>query len=43
MYLNAKKTLDIFLENFMCEKYLFWKYFLFLGPFFGGGDYRGGG
>jgi hypothetical protein len=25
-----------------CEKYLFGKNSLFIGPFFGGGDYSGG-
>ncbi len=43
MSLNKKKILNIFLENFICEKYLVWKNSLFLGPFFGGGDYSGGG
>jgi hypothetical protein len=43
MSLNKKKILNIFLVNFICEKYLFWKNSLFLGPFFGGGDYSGGG
>ncbi len=38
-----KKSLNEFFENFICEKYLFWKNFRFLGPFFGGGDYSGGG
>ena len=38
-----KKSLNIFFVNFICEKYLFWKNFRFLGPFFGGGDYSGGG
>ncbi len=38
-----KTPLNIFFENFICEKYLFWKNFRFLGPFFGGGDYSGGG
>ncbi len=43
MSLNKKKILNIFLVNFICEKYLFWKNSLFLGPFFGGGYYSGGG
>ncbi len=38
-----KKSSKIFFVNFICEKYLFWKNFRFLGPFFGGGDYSGGG
>ena len=38
-----KKSLNIFFEHFICEKYLFWKHFRFLGPFFGGGDYNGRG
>ncbi len=38
-----KKSLNIFFVNFICEKYLFGKNFRFLGPFFGGGDYSGGG
>ncbi len=43
MSLNAKKILEHIFENFICEKYLFWKNFRFLGPIFGSGDYRGGG
>ncbi len=38
-----KKSLKVFFENFICEKYLFWKNLRILGPFFGGGDYSGGG
>ena len=38
-----KKSFNIFFENFICEKYLFWKNFWFLGPFFSSCDHRGGG
>ena len=38
-----KKSSNIFFVIFICEKYLFWTNFRFLGPFFGGGDNIGGG
>ncbi len=38
-----KNPWTYFFVNFVFEKYLFWKNFRFLGPFFGGGDNSGEG